>query len=121
MSPTPQSAFFEILPENDHILVRFTGCNSLNEFNSEAVGADLFRLAEEYSGQVLHVDLAPIRYATSLALGKLIGLNRRVQAGGGRLLLLNPTRTVAEAISVTRLDTVLEIQDLTAGVIDPAA
>ena len=121
MSPAP-SSFFEVCPDGDRVLVRFTGCDSLNEYNSEAVGADLCRLAEGRQGLHLRLDLRAIRYATSSALGKLVGLHRRLRAAGGRLVLCGPTPEVAEVLSVTRLDTVLEVAEAPAGArMDPAA
>ena len=108
MSPAPAS-LFETHAEGDRVVVRFTGCGSLSEYNSEAVGAELSRLAEGRPGLHLRLELAAIRYATSTALGKLVGLHRRLRAAGGRLVLCGPSPAVAEVLGVTRLDTILEV------------
>ena len=57
---------------------------------------------------VLHLD--GIQYASSSALGKLIGLNKALNRTGGELVLLNPEPALQEILSITRLDTVFRIQ-----------
>lgn len=102
------STHLEVAPDGTRTVVRFTGCDSLNEFNSEAVGRQLARVVEEGCPHLV-LDLSSIRYATSSALGEFIGLNRRLKASGGRLILLAPTPAVSEVLAITRLDTILEV------------
>lgn len=94
----------------DHTVVRVVGCDSLNEYNSQAFGRELSLLIEEHDCLRLHLDLDGIRYATSTALVQLVGLNRTLRETGGHLVLLNPEPAVVEALVITRLDTILEIR-----------
>jgi len=105
---TPPS--LEVSRFEDCTVVRVVGCDSLNEFNSQAVGLQLSSLVEKHGCVQLVLDLDGIRYATSTALGQLAGLNRTLRQSGGQLVLLNAEPAVAEALSVTRLDTVIEVR-----------
>jgi len=100
----------EVSHFEDCTVVRVVGCDSLNEDNSRAVGLQLSSLVEKQGCLQLVFDLDGIRYATSTALGQLAGLNRTLRQTGGQLVLLNPEPAVAEALSVTRLDTVIEVR-----------
>lgn len=96
--------------EEGRTLARVVGCESLNEYNSDAVVRLFAALAEGSPQPVVVLDLSGISYATSSALGALVGLNRRLRSRGGRLVLSALSPVVAAALSVTRLDTVFEIQ-----------
>ena len=94
--------------QGDQTFVRFAGLDHLDEYNSYAASEELSRLAETTS-RALVLDLGNIRFVTGSALGRLVALSRRVRSAGGRLLLANLSRAVAEVIAVTHLDRVLEV------------
>src|SRR3954452_5714461 len=73
------SPILEIRRHGNPTVVGFTGCDSLNEFNSEAVGAEMAVLAARLPGRRLVLDFAGIRYVTSTVLGQLVGLHRTVR------------------------------------------
>ena len=90
-------------------VIRFVGLNRLDEHNSHAPRKELCRLAERLPACRLVLDLANICFVTGSALGRLVGLNRRVRSAGGRLVLANLRPAVAEVLAVTHLDRVLEV------------
>jgi anti-sigma B factor antagonist len=106
---TPPRSYVEARQDAGLTVARITGCDGLNEFNSESVGQELYRLAGGPGCARLLLDLGAVRYLTSAALGKLVGLNRRVRSAGGRLALCNVGPVVREALAVTCLDRLLEI------------
>jgi anti-sigma B factor antagonist len=108
-SPVPLPAL-DVRDFEDRTVVRLVNCDSLNEFNSESVGKQLLDLVEERAALCLILDLHGIRYATSTALGQLVGLNRAVRSSGGKLTVLNPCRAIADALSITRLNTILDVR-----------
>jgi anti-sigma B factor antagonist len=108
-SPVPLPAL-DVRDFEDRTVVRLVNCDSLNEFNSESVGKQLRDLVEARETLCLILDLNGIRYATSTALGQLVGLNRAVRSTGGKLTLVNPCRAVADALCITRLDTILDVR-----------
>ena len=99
----------EIRHRDDETRVRFPGIDRLDEANSEVPGQELCLLAEGLPGTRLVLDLTGIRFMTSSGLGKLVALNRKMRAAGGRLVLVNPGPAVAEVLAVTHLDKLLEV------------
>jgi anti-sigma B factor antagonist len=85
------------------------GSDALDEYNSPLLAQRLEQLPEVGTGECLLFDLSGIRYASSTGLGLLVGLNHRIRAAGGRLLLGNAGPAVREVLAVTRLDSVLEV------------
>jgi anti-anti-sigma factor len=96
-------------PHPDHTILRFTGCDTFDEYNIPAVDKELSLLPDAAAGGHVVLDLGDIRYVTSTALGTLIAFNRRVQSAGGRLALANVGTVILEILTVTRLDKLLEI------------
>src|SRR5258708_7136008 len=55
------------------------------------------------------LNLAAVEYLPSLAVGKLVMLNRKVQAGKGRLLLCQLSVPVADILASTHLNSLFTI------------
>jgi anti-sigma B factor antagonist len=91
-------------------VVRITDCDGLSDFNVEALGQQLNVLVEGCGPQHLLLDLGGIEFLTSAALGKLVGLHRKLCAEGGKLILVNPTLAVQATLAITRLDKLIEVQ-----------
>jgi anti-anti-sigma factor len=110
MSFDPFAPLLRVTEEDGRTAVRFAAGTALNEANAEAIGARLTALAEERPGRHLALDLSGVPMLTSVVLGKFIRLNGRLRAGGGRLVLVNPTPTVRQVFRATRLDTILDVR-----------
>ena len=61
-------------------------------------------------GAEVRLDLAAVEYVESRELGALVVLNRKVNGAGGRLALVGVRPGVAGVLSVTRLDTILDVR-----------
>jgi anti-sigma B factor antagonist len=57
----------------------------------------------EVGRRQLVLNLATVKYAPSLVLGKLVMLNRKAQAAGGRLVLCGLAPSIARALETTHL------------------
>src|SRR5688572_15630595 len=57
----------------------------------------------------LVLNLAAVEYLPSMALGKLVMLNRKAEAANGRLALCCLTPIVAETLASTHLDSLFNI------------
>jgi anti-anti-sigma factor len=57
----------------------------------------------------LLLDFTNVEYLTSVELGTLIGLDKRMKESGGRLTLFNMCAHVYEVFTITRLETLLGI------------
>jgi len=73
-------------------------------------------LAKELKGHMedlrechLLLDFTNVEYLSSVELGTLIALHKRMKASGGRLTLFNLNAQVYEVFTVTRLQTLLGI------------
>ena len=52
----------------------------------------------------LLLNFGNVEYMSSAALGKLITLNKKVQAAGGKLILCNIDPQIREVFEITKLD-----------------
>lgn len=81
---------------------------SLTCSDSEAeVWGQLNQLSTQSSDLVL--DMSSVGFLSSAALGKLIGLNRKLARKGGRVVLCGLDKEVESVFRVTRLDRILLI------------
>lgn len=110
MSATPPAFPFDAADDGTTITVRFPAGTELTEANADLLQRELLALAAGRDHPHLTVDLSGITILTSVVLGKFLAVNKQVRAASGRLTLLNPTATVRTVFTVTRLDTVLDIQ-----------
>src|SRR4051812_41831819 len=62
------------------------------------------------SGPTLVLDLGAVAAPTAGGLGQLVGLHRRLRAGGGRLVLCNVGARAYEVFEVTRLTELLDVR-----------
>ena len=110
MSSPHHAPSLEVHHEEGRTLVRLSGFDSLNESNCDLFGRALSDLIDARSRPSVVLDLTPVRYATSRALGQFVALNRQARSSGGRFVLSNPGPALTELLAVTRLDTVLEVE-----------
>ena len=119
MSPTPPSPRPIGVQAHDlgaATVARFTGRQvALDEENARAAGEQLLALAEGGGSGPLVVDFGNVSYLTSTALGLLLRLRQRLQAGGRRLALCRLSPQVHEVFAATRLDAVFDIRPQAAG------
>ena len=102
----------QIVESEGRVTVRFPANTTLSEANAEAFAQALLALAASEERPHLLVDLGGVTMLTSVILAKIIAVNGKVRAAGGRLTLFNPTPVVHQVFKVTRLDTILEVNPL---------
>src|SRR5207244_438063 len=88
---------------------RVVNTNRLTEETAEAIGREFEALAAARATPSITLDLGAVEFLSSVALTQLIGLNRTVRAGGGRLVVTNLRPEIRKVIVLTRLDRLLEI------------
>lgn len=114
MPSKPAELPLQILEEEGCVTVRFPANTTLSEANAEELSRELAGLSGRKDRPHLVVDLSGVSMLTSMVLAKLIALNGRVRASGGRLTLSNPTPDVRQVFRITRLDTVLDVSQIPA-------
>jgi anti-sigma B factor antagonist len=88
-------------------IIRFTAGQNRDVEN--VIAKELEGLTDGLGKSHLLLDFTNVEYITSVELGTLIGLHKRMKATGGRLTLFNLNLQVFEVFAVTRLDTLLGI------------
>jgi len=65
-------------------------------------------------GTAIKLDLRNVDFVGSEDLGALVILNKRLRAAGAQLSLMNVQPVVSQVLSITRLDTILKVQNTVA-------
>lgn len=107
MTLQPSRHFLEVADVDDGLVAKFT-TKSLGEANVEAIGEQLFDIADSLQGRKLYVDFGTVEFLTSHALGKLVTIHKRVLAAGGQLVLVNLAPHIHAALKASQLNTILD-------------
>ena len=110
MSAQPRRLRLEVEDIGDVTVVNFVDRKILDEQNIQIIGEQLFSLVDEVGRRKLLLNFGNVEYLSSAALGKLITLNKKLQAAGGRLILCNIDPQIYEVFEITKLDRFFNIQ-----------
>jgi anti-sigma B factor antagonist len=110
MSSQPRRRRLEVVPIGDVTVVNFVDRKILDEQNIQIIGEQLFSLVDEQGLKKILLNFGNVEYLSSAALGKLITLNKKVQAAGGRLILCNIDPQIHEVFEITKLDKFFKIE-----------
>ena len=110
MSSQARRQKLEVEDIGDVTVVNFTDKKILDEQNIQTIGEQLFRLVDDLGRTKLLLNFGNVEYLSSAALGKLITLNRKVNAAGGKLILCNIAPNIYEVFEITKLNKVFSIQ-----------
>jgi anti-anti-sigma factor len=91
-------------------VVRLADRTIVDPIRAQQLGLALVRLVSE-DRPLLVLNLEGVDFLSNPALGVLIGLDRRIKAVQGRLLLCNVAAGVLEHFAVRRLDRMFEFRD----------
>ena len=72
---------------------------------------ELFGLVEQERRRNLLLNFTNVEFLSSAALGKLITLDKKVKANGGRLKLSNIRPEIYEVFAITKLNKLFDIKD----------
>ena len=92
-------------------VIRFVDRKILDEANIQELGKELFALVEEDNRKSLLLNFSNVEFLSSAALGKLITLDKKVKAHGGKLKLCNIRPEIYEVFAITKLNKLFDIQD----------
>jgi len=79
----------------------------LDMVGSGVVSAPLARLSEQKQGLI--IDLSGVAYMASVGIRQLVITARTLTRRGGRLVLLKPTKTVEEVLTLSMTDSLIPI------------
>ena len=95
----------------DVTVVRFVDRKILDELNIQELGQELFQLVEEDNKTRLLLNFQQVEFLSSAALGKLITLDKKVKAHGGRMKLSNIRPEIYEVFAITKLNKLFDIKE----------
>ncbi len=101
----------EVSDVGDVTVVRFVDRKILDEANIQELGQELFHLVEKEDRSRLLLNFATVDFLSSAALGKLITLDKKVKAHGGKLKLSNIRPEIYEVFMITNLNKLFDIKD----------
>jgi len=110
MSSQPRRRRLEVEDIGDVTVINFVDRKILDEQNIQTIGEQLFSLVDSDGRRKLLLNFGNVEYLSSAALGKLITLNKKLQAQGGRLILCNIDPQIHEVFEITKLDKFFNIQ-----------
>ncbi len=110
MSQPPRRRRLEVEDIGDVTVVSFTDRKILDEQNIQVIGEQLFSLVDELGRKKLLLNFGHVEYMSSAALGKLITLNKKVGAAGGKLVLCSIDPQIREVFEITKLDKLFTIR-----------
>jgi anti-sigma B factor antagonist len=95
----------------DVTVVRFVDRKILDELNIQELGQELFQLVEEDHKTRLLLNFQQVEFLSSAALGKLITLDKKVKAHGGKMKFSNIRPEIYEVFAITKLNKLFDIKD----------
>jgi len=110
MSAQPRRRRLEVEDIGDVTVVNFVDRKILDEQNIQIIGEQLFSLVDESGRRKILLNFHNVEYLSSAALGKLITLNKKINAVGGKLVLCEIDPQIYEVFEITKLDKFFNIQ-----------
>lgn len=101
----------EVSEVGDVTVVHFVDRKILDEATIQELGQELFNLVEEENRNKLLLNFTTVEFLSSAALGKLITLDKKVKAHGGKLKLTNIRPEIYEVFAITKLNKLFDIKD----------
>jgi anti-sigma B factor antagonist len=109
MSSPARRKRLEVEQIGDVTVVNFVDRKILDEQNIQIIGEQLFGLVDEEGYRKILLNFSNVEYLSSAALGKLITLNKKLNTGGGKLILCNISAQIYEVFEITKLDKFFKI------------
>src|SRR4051812_37422343 len=109
MQSQPPRPLVQVKMVSDVAVVRFTHRSFLSPDLIEAVGQQLFELAEKDDCRKFVIDCGNVESMTTAMVSKLVQLHRKVEAGGGRLALCRIGPLLFQIFTILNLPQVIPI------------
>jgi len=97
-------SFFSTRPESDVLVVTFESASGLNDFRNNALRDSLYELVQGDASPLFAVDLVKVDYLSSSGVAILVGLKRRVETKGGKIVVYHLQPIVRDLLAVMKLD-----------------
>jgi len=102
---------FSTRSESNVLVIEFETASGLNDFRNNPLRDSLYELVTSSSEPRLAVDLLKVDYLSSSGVALLVGLKRRVETRGGKIVLYRVQPIVRDLLAVMKLDKFFTIVD----------
>lgn len=109
MTPQPRRRRLEQEEVGDVTVVTFVDKKILDEQNIQIIGDQLFDLVDNQGRKKILLNFGNVEFLSSAALGKLITMNKKAQAAGGKLIMCKIAKEIMEVFEITKLDKLFKI------------
>jgi anti-sigma B factor antagonist len=109
---------FSTRSESDVLFVTFESASGLNDFRNSSLRDSLYELVQAQPSPLFAIDLAKVDYLSSSGVAILVGLKRRVETRGGKIVIYHLQPIVGDLLSVMKLDRFFVIADDEARALD---
>jgi anti-sigma B factor antagonist len=93
----------------DVTVVYFLDKRILDEPTIQVIAEQLFSLVDQDGRRKLLLNFSDVEYLSSAALGKLINLQNKLDAGQGKLAMCSVFPQILEVLAVTKFDKIFKI------------
>ncbi len=90
--------------ESDVLVVQFETPAGLNDFRNNALRDALYELVQTRPEPHFAIDLLKVDYLSSSGVAILVGLKRRVESRGGKIVFYQVQPVVRDLLAVMKLD-----------------
>src|SRR6185503_16839149 len=101
MSSQPRRRRLEVENIGDVTVVNFVDRKIIDEQNIQVIGEQLFSLVDEDGMKKILLNFSNVEHLSSAVLGKLITLNKKLQAVVGKLMVCNIAPDIYEVFRIT--------------------
>ena len=109
-TPLPSDHHLKVSKHGTTMVVRFGKWNTLDAFAVNAIGLELFGVADRNDVHCLILDFSSVNRLPSLLLGEILMLRSEMEAQGKVLVLCNLAPETEWLFSITNLNRVLDIK-----------
>jgi anti-sigma B factor antagonist len=99
-------------------VITFENAGGLNDFRNAALRDALYELVALDNDPLIAIDLSKVDYLSSSGVAILVGLKRRVETKGGKIVIFHVQPIVRDLLGVMKLDRFFLISDNEARAID---
>jgi anti-sigma B factor antagonist len=92
-------------------VIRFGVHRILNDAAIDVIGDELYGVAERPDCRKLLLDFTGVDRLSSVMLGKLLMIKKKMQSKGGKLTLCDISPEIREVFKTTNLDQILDIRE----------
>lgn len=101
--PVPQYPHLKCSLAQDVLVLALTETQLQGDKLAEALRLEMLAAVADTKARKVVVDFASVKYLSSVGFRPMLGLRRKLQELGGRMVLCNLTPEVAEVFRATRL------------------